>query len=189
MEVKIGVQHANRELVLESEQSPDDVQEAVAAALGAGDPLGATVELGGQRRTVDRLAGHDRRVILRLEGCSTREGAEGLRGGELYVGRSVAPALGDDEWWADDLQGCVLSDGPQRVGVDLPVDPVRAEAHVQRRGEVDLVHAEDARVAAVVALHDRRVVDAVRAWNGRRRHDRVARVAREDGLVGQDGIP
>ena len=33
MEVKIGVQHANRELVLESEQSPDEVQEAVAAAL------------------------------------------------------------------------------------------------------------------------------------------------------------
>ncbi|MEV6416540.1 MULTISPECIES: DUF3107 domain-containing protein [Kribbella] len=34
MEVKIGVQHANRELVLESEQSPEEVEKAVADALG-----------------------------------------------------------------------------------------------------------------------------------------------------------
>jgi 3-hydroxyacyl-CoA dehydrogenase len=34
VEVKIGVQHANRELVLESEQSPEEVEQAVADALG-----------------------------------------------------------------------------------------------------------------------------------------------------------
>jgi hypothetical protein len=34
MEVKIGVQNANRELVLDSEQSSDDVEKAVTAALG-----------------------------------------------------------------------------------------------------------------------------------------------------------
>ena len=34
MEVKIGVQHANRELVLECEQSPEEVEQAVADALG-----------------------------------------------------------------------------------------------------------------------------------------------------------
>jgi hypothetical protein len=34
MEVKIGVQNANRELVLDSEQSSDDVEKAVNAALG-----------------------------------------------------------------------------------------------------------------------------------------------------------
>jgi len=34
VEVKIGVQHANRELVLESEQSPEEVEKAVAEALG-----------------------------------------------------------------------------------------------------------------------------------------------------------
>jgi 3-hydroxyacyl-CoA dehydrogenase len=34
VEVKIGVQHANRELVLESEQSPEEVEKAVADALG-----------------------------------------------------------------------------------------------------------------------------------------------------------
>lgn len=39
MEVKIGVTHANRELTLESSQSPDEIQEAVRAALGEGGGL------------------------------------------------------------------------------------------------------------------------------------------------------
>jgi hypothetical protein len=58
VEVKIGVQHANRELVLESEQSPDEVQEAVAAALsGKANLLQLTDDKG--RRVIipaDRLA-------------------------------------------------------------------------------------------------------------------------------------
>lgn len=33
MEVKIGVQYASRELVLESGQSPEEVEEAVSAAI------------------------------------------------------------------------------------------------------------------------------------------------------------
>ena len=36
MEVKIGVQHAARELVLESAQSPDQVEETVTKAIAAG---------------------------------------------------------------------------------------------------------------------------------------------------------
>jgi hypothetical protein len=35
VEVKIGVQNAARELVLESAQTPDDITEAVSAALSA----------------------------------------------------------------------------------------------------------------------------------------------------------
>jgi hypothetical protein len=58
VEVKIGVQHANRELVLESEQTPDEVQELVAAALtGKAGLLELTDEKG--RRVLipaDRLA-------------------------------------------------------------------------------------------------------------------------------------
>ena len=37
MEVKIGVQNASRELVLESAESADDVAKAVSAALDGGD--------------------------------------------------------------------------------------------------------------------------------------------------------
>jgi len=58
VEVKIGVQHANRELVLESEQSPDEVQQAVAEALsGKANLLQLTDDKG--RRVIipaDRLA-------------------------------------------------------------------------------------------------------------------------------------
>jgi hypothetical protein len=39
MEVKIGVQNANRELVLDTEQSSDDVEKAIEAALGGGTAL------------------------------------------------------------------------------------------------------------------------------------------------------
>jgi len=39
VEVKIGVQDANRELVLESGESADDVQKQVASALGESDGL------------------------------------------------------------------------------------------------------------------------------------------------------
>jgi hypothetical protein len=58
VEVKIGVQHANRELVLESEQTPEEVQELVAQALtGKSNLLQLTDEKG--RRVLipaDRLA-------------------------------------------------------------------------------------------------------------------------------------
>ena len=36
MEVKIGVQHAPREIVFESKQSPEEVEKAVSAALAEG---------------------------------------------------------------------------------------------------------------------------------------------------------
>lgn len=39
MEVRIGVQQAPREVVLESSQSPDDVAAAAEAALTSGKPL------------------------------------------------------------------------------------------------------------------------------------------------------
>jgi hypothetical protein len=58
VEVKIGVQHANRELVLESEQSPDEVQQAVADALSGSSALLQLTDDKGRRVIVpaDRLA-------------------------------------------------------------------------------------------------------------------------------------
>ena len=46
MEVKIGVQYAVRELVLESTQSADEVEKAVADAIGKGHTLSLTDERG-----------------------------------------------------------------------------------------------------------------------------------------------
>lgn len=39
MEVRIGVQHVAREVVLESEQTADEVRDLVGAAMKSGEPL------------------------------------------------------------------------------------------------------------------------------------------------------
>ena len=57
MEVKIGVQYAARELLLESTQTPDEIEKAVADALKSGGLL-ILVDERGRRIVVpsDRLA-------------------------------------------------------------------------------------------------------------------------------------
>ena len=49
MEVKIGVQYAPRELVLESAQSPAEVEAAVTEALNASDTVLSLVDEKGRR--------------------------------------------------------------------------------------------------------------------------------------------
>ena len=79
--------------------------------------LGDGVIVAGRERRIARRAGIDSRPILRLEGCEDRDAAEALRGAEILVARERAPELEDDEWWADDLEGCRVRDGEHRVGV------------------------------------------------------------------------
>jgi 16S rRNA processing protein RimM len=89
------------------------VARPVPGLLAAGD----TVRVGGAARRIARRAGFDARPILRLEGDADREAAEALRGQEILVARGAAPGLGPDEWWADDLEGCSVSDRGREVGV------------------------------------------------------------------------
>lgn len=58
MEVRIGVQHAHRELMLESEQSSDEVQQLVAKAMAGEESLLVLVDERGRRIVVpsDKLA-------------------------------------------------------------------------------------------------------------------------------------
>ncbi len=79
--------------------------------------LGAAVMVAERERQIVRRAGTERRPILRLDGSTTRSDAEALRGSELLVARAGAPELGPEEWWAEDLEGCDVTDGEQRVGV------------------------------------------------------------------------
>ncbi len=79
--------------------------------------LGALVSVQGANREIVRAAGHERRPILRLAGCEDRDAAQRLGGAELRVSRQAAPPLQEDEWWADDLQGCTVRDGDRVVGV------------------------------------------------------------------------
>jgi 16S rRNA processing protein RimM len=78
--------------------------------------LGATVLIGDRETEIVRRAGTDDRPIVRLDGVDTREAAGALRGVELLMPRSAAPALEDDEWWAEDLVGCRVVDGPRELG-------------------------------------------------------------------------
>ena len=72
--------------------------------------LGVAVRVADAMREIVRRAGTDERPILRLDGVSDRSGAEGLRGEDLLVPRAGAPALADGEYWAEDLEGCVVVD-------------------------------------------------------------------------------
>lgn len=58
MEVRIAVQHAGREITLESDQSSDQVQELVSKAVTGDDPLLVLVDERGRRVVVpaDKVA-------------------------------------------------------------------------------------------------------------------------------------
>ena len=87
-------------------------------------PAGAAVTVAGAVREIVRRSGTDQRPILRLEGCETREAAEALRGEALLVARDSVPALGEDEWWPEELEGCRVRDGDRTVGVVTGVRPL-----------------------------------------------------------------
>jgi 16S rRNA processing protein RimM len=74
------------------------------------------VMIAGIEHVIDRRAGHDARMILGLQNCSDREAVEALRGQDLFVDRKYAPELENDEWWAEDLEGCAVRDGERAVG-------------------------------------------------------------------------
>jgi 16S rRNA processing protein RimM len=78
--------------------------------------LGATVRVGGADLEIVRRAGTDERPILRLASREGRAAAEALRGEDLLVHREHAPELEPDEWYAEDLEGCEVTDGPVVVG-------------------------------------------------------------------------
>jgi 16S rRNA processing protein RimM len=78
---------------------------------------GAAVEVAGHPRRIERRAGTDARPIVRLEGVAGRDAALALRGTALLTTRGALPPLGEDEYWAQDLEGCVVVDGVREVGV------------------------------------------------------------------------
>ena len=87
--------------------------------------LGASVEVAGEALEITRRAGTEQRPIVRLQGVEDRPAAEALRGQSLIVSSQQAPALGEGEWWAHELEGCEVIDGDQLIGtvsrlVELP---------------------------------------------------------------------
>jgi 16S rRNA processing protein RimM len=78
---------------------------------------GVPIAVAGAERVVVRRSGTAAKPILRVQGVSTREAVEALRGEPILVDRSYAPPLEEDEWWAEDLIGLDVVDGDHRVGV------------------------------------------------------------------------
>jgi 16S rRNA processing protein RimM len=87
--------------------------------------LGADVTVDGRAMKIARRAGTDERPIVRFAEINDRAGAEALRGLTLTVAARDAPELADGEWWAHQLEGCVVVDGERTVGtvtgvIELP---------------------------------------------------------------------
>jgi 16S rRNA processing protein RimM len=77
---------------------------------------GLQVRVGEHATEVVRRAGTDERPIVRVALATSREAVQALRGQDLWVPRAAAPPLGDDEWWAGELEGCAVVDGARAVG-------------------------------------------------------------------------
>ncbi len=105
--------------------------------------IGVTIAVAGRSATIVRRSGTEQRPIIRVEGVEDRSAAEALRGMELAVDGGEAPALGEGEWWAHELEGCVVVDGEELLGtvnrlIELPSCEV-LEVRPAGGGEVVLV--------------------------------------------------
>jgi 16S rRNA processing protein RimM len=117
--------------------------------------LGQTVTIDGAEREIVRLAGTDARPLVRLQGVASREAVDALRGAELWIRRGDAPPLGEDEWYAEDLEGCRVVDGDREVGTVRRMLPYPSCELL----EVKRVDTDPARPELLVPL----ISDAVRS--------------------------
>jgi 16S rRNA processing protein RimM len=88
--------------------------------------LGGSVRIAGDVFEIVRHAGTEDRPILRLRGVNDRAGIEALRGEDLMIERADAPALPQGEYWAEDLEGCVVvaGDDGRELGVVARLRPL-----------------------------------------------------------------
>jgi 16S rRNA processing protein RimM len=102
---------------------------------------GAELVLAGRARRIVRRAGSEAQPLLRLEGIEDRDAAAAVGGAWLLVERADAPALGEDEWYAEDLAGCLVVDGERELGRVRRLVPLPScEAlEVERPGAPDLL--------------------------------------------------
>jgi 16S rRNA processing protein RimM len=78
--------------------------------------LGAAVTVGDRATELVRVAGTEDRPIVRVALASDREAAAELGGEELRMARDAVGPLDEDEFWAEDLEGCAVVDGERAVG-------------------------------------------------------------------------
>ena len=79
--------------------------------------VGTPVTVGEEQTEVVARKGTDDKLLVRLAITTTKEAVEALRGAELMVSPEHAPPLGEDEFWAEDLEGCAVRDGDRALGI------------------------------------------------------------------------
>jgi 16S rRNA processing protein RimM len=79
--------------------------------------VGAKVVVGGRPTTITGRKGTDERPLVRVEIAPGRDRAEELRGEEIDAPGAAPRELEEDEYLAEDLVGCVVVAGGERVGV------------------------------------------------------------------------
>lgn len=79
--------------------------------------LGSELTIDGIATTIVRRAGTDAHPIVRLASCADRNAAASLRGKQLVCETQNAPALGPDEYRAEELEGAHVVDGEHDLGV------------------------------------------------------------------------
>lgn len=77
---------------------------------------GQRLVLGDSEVVLVERKGTPRQPIVRLDQLADRAAAELARGELLLVRRENAPELGEDEWWAEDLEGCAVRSRTSQVG-------------------------------------------------------------------------
>jgi 16S rRNA processing protein RimM len=78
--------------------------------------VGMRVVVGDQETEIVARKGTDAKLLLRLALAPTREALDALRGQELMVPKGDAPPLGEDEFWAEQLEGSTVVDGDRSLG-------------------------------------------------------------------------
>lgn len=82
----------------------------------------SALHVGGELRAVRWAKPAGDVVLLALEGVTTREAAEALRGMEVAIPRDELPAPEEDELYLTDLVGCTCWDGTTPLGTVVAVE-------------------------------------------------------------------
>jgi 16S rRNA processing protein RimM len=79
--------------------------------------VGLAVRVGERDAEILARKGTDERPIVRVALAADRDAADALRGEDIRVPRDMVAPLEDDEYWAEDLEGCVVLAAGREIGV------------------------------------------------------------------------
>lgn len=116
-------------------------------------------ESGTRRLEIESLRVSPKGVVARIQGVTTREGAEALTGTKLYVPRSRLPERGEEEWYHSDLVGL--------AALDQAGAPLGTVVAVLNFGAGDLLEIKPETGATLIVPFTREAIPEVDLEGGR----------------------